>query len=64
MKRKVLKKWVERLLIIVFIIGGIMCATDSPDLSTFMIIHTIGLLLGIFSSTLLYKYTNIFEREF
>ena len=62
MKRK-LKRWVEVVFQILGIIGFILVASDSDSTYHFIIVHIIGLSIMIISTLILYKYTDMFDKE-
>lgn len=62
MKRR-LKSWVETPVIILWIMSFIVLASDSESTITFIVVHLIGLGIFILLSLILYKYTDMFDKE-
>lgn len=56
MKKVVLKKWLEVVLIIIDIIAFICLASDSDNLINFCIVHLIASIIFIIVSYILIKY--------
>ena len=56
MKKKVLKWWVEEILIALFLIGIGFIGADGNSMMAFVISKVIGLLLSYVSFEILYRY--------
>ena len=56
MKKKVLKWWVEEILIAIFLIGIGFIGADSDSMLAFVVSKIIGLLLSYVSFEILYRY--------
>lgn len=56
MKKKVLKWWVEEILIALFLIGIGFIGFDSDSILGFMVSKIIGLLISYVSFEILYRY--------
>ena len=56
MKKKVLKWWVEEILIAIFLIGIGFIGADSDNMLAFVVSKIIGLLLSYVSFEILYRY--------
>ena len=62
MKRR-LRKWVEIPTIILWIMSFIVLTSDSESTITFIVVHFIGLSVFLILSLILYKYTDMFDKE-
>ena len=62
-RKKVLKKWVERVLVIMLIFSILILSFDSNSTYYFVLSKIIGLLMIVAITHILSKYTNIFEDE-
>ena len=59
MKKVVLKKWVEYVLIIINLIALILIGSDSNNIGTFILIHFTALVVFMGSSLMLIKYGRV-----
>ena len=62
MKKLKFRKWVQYLLIIIFIIAFIICCSDCEDTNVYVISHAIAIAVIIADEYLLVKYTDIFKN--
>ena len=56
MKKKVLKNWVEYVLIVINLISLILVGSDSNNIGSFILIHFTSLVIFMGSSLMLIKY--------
>lgn len=56
MKKRVLKKWVENLLIIILILSILILVGECNDIIIFIGSKFVALIFGIISGNILYKY--------
>lgn len=63
MKKRVLKKWFQNLLIIINIICVIVFACENYDLKSMLICNGIAFIVFIISNYVLFKYTDLFDKE-
>jgi len=56
MKKRVLKKWVENLLIIILILSILILTGECNDIIIFIGSKFVALIFGIISGNILYKY--------
>lgn len=61
-KKKVLKKWVERVLVLMLIFSILILSFDANSTYYFVISKTIGLVMVVAITHVLSKYTNFFEE--
>lgn len=61
-KKKVLKKWVERILVLMLIFSILILSFDANSTYYFVISKIIGLVMVVAITHVLSKYTNFFEE--
>lgn len=61
MKRIVLKKWVEVVLIFIQVILFMILGSESDDLKVFVISKLIALIIFVMNSMILFKYSRLME---
>lgn len=61
MKRIVLKKWVEVVIIFIQVIAFMILGSESDDLKVFIISKLIALLIFGINSVILFKYSRLME---
>lgn len=61
-KKKVLKKWVERVLVLMLIFSILILSFDANSTYYFVISKIIGLIMIVAITHVLSKYTNFFEE--
>lgn len=61
MKRIVLKKWVEVVIIFIQVIAFMILGSESDDLKVFIISKLIALLIFGINSIILFKYSRLME---
>lgn len=61
-KKKVLKKWVERVLVLMLIFSILILSFDANSTYYFVISKIIGLVMVVAITHVLSKYTNFFEE--
>lgn len=61
MKRIVLKKWVEVVIIFIQVLLIMIMASESDDLKVFVISKLIALIIFVINSLILFKYSRLME---
>lgn len=61
-KKKILKKWVERVLVLMLIFSILILSFDVNSTYYFVISKIIGLVMVVAITHVLSKYTNFFEE--
>lgn len=61
MKRIVLKKWVEVVIIFIQVILFMILGSESDDLKVFIVSKLIALILFVINSAILFKYSRLVE---
>lgn len=61
-KKKILKKWVERVLVLMLIFSILILSFDANSTYYFVISKIIGLIMIVAITYVLSKYTNFFEE--
>lgn len=61
-KKKILKKWVERVLVLMLIFSILILSFDANSTYYFVISKIIGLVMVVAITYVLSKYTNFFEE--
>lgn len=61
-KKKILKKWVERVLVLMLIFSILILSFDANSTYYFVISKIIGLVMVVAITHVLSKYTNFFEE--
>lgn len=61
-KKKVLKKWIERVLVLMLIFSILILSFDANSTYYFVISKIIGLVMVVVITHILSKYTNFFEE--
>ena len=61
-KKKILKKWVERVLVLMLIFSILILSFDANSTYYFVISKIIGLVMVVAITHILSKYTNFFEE--
>lgn len=61
MKRIVLKKWVEVVIIFIQVLLIMIMASESDDLKVFVISKLIALVIFVINSLILFKYSRLME---
>lgn len=60
MRKLVFKKWVTYLLVVINLLAVLIMASDCKNISTFIIVHLVALIIFVINSMLLIKHSKEF----
>lgn len=60
MRKLVFKKWVTYLLVVINLLAVLIMASDFENISTFIIVHLVALIIFVINSMLLLKHSKEF----
>lgn len=60
MRKLVFKKWVTYLLVVINLLAVLIMASDCENISTFIIVHLVALIIFVINSMLLIKHSKEF----